>query len=130
MTDQKNLQTTDLERLSQLLDSLAQAKEDSKEKKTIEEKIMVFFRENGIKSYRYGDIVIRFTDERTTNEFDVDLLRQRYPKIWEECHAENTRPPHLQIRKKKSKKADEEDDVPTDEELAEAMAAPQEAAAK
>lgn len=120
MKNQTALQTTDLERLSQLLDSLAQAKVDSKEKKEIEEKVMQFFRETGIKSYTYKDVTIQFTDERTTNEFDVDMLRQKYPKIWEECHSDQIRPAHLAIRKKKRPAPrPEDDDLPTAAELME-----------
>lgn len=118
------LQTEDLERLSSLLDSLDQAKKDRNEKKVIEEKIMQFFRDTGIKTYRYGNVVIRFTDQRTTNEFDVDMLRQKYPKIWEECHSDNVRPPHLQIAKTNRKEVSPEEnseDLPTEEELAEEL---------
>ena len=117
-----NLQTSDLERLSQLLDSLNQAKKDRNEKAVIEEKIMEFFRQTGIKTYHYGDVTIRFTDSRETNEFDVDLLRQKYPDIWKECHSTNTRPPHLQIKKSTRKyEEDENSGEPSLEELGEEL---------
>ena len=117
-----NLSTEDLDRLSSLLDSLEQAKRDKAEKNVIMNKIMDFFREQGIKSYRYGNIRIQFTDTRETNQFDVDMLRAKYPAIWEECHSVQVREPHLAVTKLKTKIKEEEDDVPTDEELLESMA--------
>lgn len=116
---QSDLSTADLERLSALLDSLDKAKKDRAEKDAISEKIMDFFRSTGLKSFKYKDIVIRFTDERETTEFDVDILREKYPEIWQECHGTNVRPPHLSIKKRVVK--DDEDDLPTDEELAGAI---------
>ena len=115
---QNDLSTADLERLSALVASLEQAKKDKAEKNAIAEKIMEFFRSTGLKSFKYKDIVIRFTDERETTEFDVDMLREKYPEIWKECHSLNVRPPHLSIKKRTVKEDD--DDLPTDEELAEA----------
>ena len=122
MKNRPTLSTEDLARLSDLMDSLEQAKKDKNEKNVILNKIMDFFRMNGIKSYRYGDVRIQFTDERETNQFDVDILRAKYPEIWKECHSVVTREPHLAVTKLKSKKkADDSDDLPTDEELLASM---------
>lgn len=115
-----NLTSEDLARLSQLLDSLNQAKKDKNEKSEIEVKIMDFFRQTGIKTYHYGDVTIRFTDERETNEFDVETLMSKYPEIWKECHAIHKRPPHLLI--KKTTRVSEDDDLPTPEEIMEEIA--------
>lgn len=116
----KDLQTTDLERLSELITALEKAKQDKAEKKVIVEKIMDFFRENDIKTYHYGDLLIRFTDERTTIQFDVEMLQSKYPEIWKECHSEKVRQPHLQIKKTTKKTENPEDDFvpPEDEEEA------------
>lgn len=119
MTNPK-LNADDLSRLSDLMTALEQAKKDSVERKQILDKVMDFFRANNIKTYHYNDIVIRFTDSRETNQFDVQMLMQKYPEIWKECHSVVTRPPHLAVTKLKKT---EEDDVPSDEELLEAMAA-------
>lgn len=119
MTNNATLSATDLARLSDLMTALEQAKKDKNEQRVILDKIMDFFRANNIKTYHYNDIVIRFTDARQTNQFDVDMLQSKYPEIWEECHSVVTRPPHLQV--KKLAKADDSDDVPSDEELLEAM---------
>lgn len=118
MKNNVSLSTEDLNRLSNLIDSLEQAKKDKTEKNAIMNKIMDFFRANGIKSYRYGDIRIQFTDARETYQFDVDMLRAKYPEIWEECHSIKSRDPHLAVTKIKSKDSPEgDDDLPTDEEL-------------
>ena len=113
------LKTEDIERLETLLVNLEQAKKDKAEQNVIKDKIMDFMRQLGIKTFRQGNIVMRLTDTRTTNEFDVDMLREKYPQIWEECHSQKTRDPHLQIKRVASKQ-DVEDDVPSDEELNEA----------
>ena len=42
------------------------------------------------------------------------MLREKYPKIWKECHSIQERPAHLQIKKSK---VVNKDDEPTDEEL-------------
>ena len=96
----KNLSTTDMERLSVLMDNLEKAKGDENEKKVIMAKIMDFFRQTGMKSFRYGDIVVRFVETRTTEAFDVDLLREKYPTIWAECHTTQFRPATISITKK------------------------------
>lgn len=109
------LKTEDLKRLETLMTNLEQAKKDKNEQSVIKEKIMDFMRELNIKTFREGNLVIRLTDKRTTNEFDVDMLREKYPQIWEECHSVQERPAHLQI--KRSKAVENEDDIPSDEEL-------------
>lgn len=108
------LKTEDISRLETLMSSLEQAKKDKAEQNLIKDKIMDFMRELNIKTFREGGLVIRLTDKRTTNEFDVDMLREKYPKIWEECHSIKERPAHLQIKKSN---AVNKDDEPTDEEL-------------
>lgn len=100
----EKLNSKDMERLSELMSSLEKSKGDEYEKKLIEEKIKDFFRETGMKSFRYNDIVIRFTDDRTTEQFDVDMLREKYPEIWAECKSVKVRPAYLYIRKEPSKK--------------------------
>lgn len=108
------LKTEDISRLEALMSNLEQAKKDKAEQNLIKEKIMDFMRELNIKTFREGGLVIRLTDKRTTNEFDVDMLREKYPKIWEECHSIQERPAHLQIKRSK---VVNKDDEPTDEEL-------------
>lgn len=103
-----NVSTVELDRLADLTDALLDAKKNKEERDVILNKIMDFFRENGIKSYRHGDIVIRFTDSRETNQFDVDLLKAKYPEIWTECHAVHVRAPHLSIKKSPVKDETEE----------------------
>ena len=122
MKNNVELTTQDLERLSGLLTSLEKAKRDKNEKSAIEARIMDFFRQTGIKTYRYKDVVIRFTDERKTVQFDADMLRMKYPEIWKECHSEQTRPPHLQIKKTSTVEDPEETGAPTVEEIAEELA--------
>lgn len=114
MNEPVKLTTAELDRLAELVDALEKAKSDKKETETIKEKLMIFFRENHIKTFHHGNIVIRFTDERTTNEFDVDLLQEKYPEIWKECHCEHVREPHISIKKKVIK---EESGEPSFEEL-------------
>ena len=111
-----NLKTEDLNRLSTLMTDLADARANKAEANAIKEKIMDFMRETGIKSFRENGLYIRFTEARTTNEFDAELLRTKYPDIWKECHSEQVRPAHLLIKKVAKPK----DDEPTDEELDEA----------
>lgn len=111
-----NLKTEDIERLEELIDNLAQAKKDKAEQAVIKNKIMDFMRSLNIKTFRQGNIVMRLTDRRETNEFDVDMLRQKYPDIWKECHSKQVREPHLQIKKS----VIVQDDEPTEEELNEA----------
>ena len=82
------LKTEDIERLETLLVNLEQAKKDKQEQNVIKDKIMDFMRQLKIKTFRQGNIVMRLTDTRTTNEFDVDMLREKYPAIWEECHSQ------------------------------------------
>lgn len=110
------LTTTELDRISDLTDALLAAKKDRSERDVILSKIMDFFRENKIKTYRHGDIVIRFTDERTTNQFDVDMLRMKYPEIWTECHANHVRPAHLAIKKIPVKEDPDDNEEPEDED--------------
>lgn len=117
MATATTLKTEDIERLEELIDNLAQAKKDKAEQAVIKDKIMDFMRSLNIKTFRQGNIVMRLTDRRETNEFDVDMLRQKYPEIWKECHSTQVREAHLQI--KKSVIA-QHDDEPTDEELNEA----------
>lgn len=111
-----NLKTDDLKRMNALMTSLAEAKANKAEANAIKEKIMDFMRETGIKTFRENGLLLRLTDERTTCEFDVDLLRTKYPEIWKECHSEKVRAPHLSIKKVSMP----EDEEPTDEELDEA----------
>lgn len=111
-----NLKTEDIERLETLMDNLAQAKKDKAEQAVIKDKIMDFMRSLNIKTFRQGNIVMRLTDRRETNEFDVDMLRQKYPEIWKECHSTQVREAHLQIKKR----VVVQDDEPTEEELNEA----------
>lgn len=111
-----NLKTEDIERLEELMDNLAQAKKDKAEQAVIKDKIMDFMRSLNIKTFRQGNIVMRLTDRRETNEFDVDMLRQKYPEIWKECHSTQVREAYLQIKKR----VVVQDDEPTEEELNEA----------
>lgn len=111
-----NLKTEDIERLETLMNNLAQAKKDKAEQAVIKDKIMDFMRSLNIKTFRQGNIVMRLTDRRETNEFDVDMLRQKYPEIWKECHSTQVREAHLQIKKR----VVVQDDEPTEEELNEA----------
>lgn len=111
-----NLKTEDIERLEELMDNLAQAKKDKAEQAVIKDKIMDFMRSLNIKTFRQGNIVMRLTDRRETNEFDVDMLRAKYPDIWKECHSTQVREAHLQIKKR----VVVQDDEPTEEELNEA----------
>ena len=97
-----------MERLSDLMDNLEKAKGDEAEKKVILDKIMEFFRQTGMKSFRYGDIVVRFVEARTTDAFDVDMLREKYPTIWAECHTTQFRPATISISKKPLAKKEEE----------------------
>ena len=112
----QNLKTEDIERLEELMDNLAQAKKDKAEQAVIKNKIMDIMRSINIKTFRQGNIVMRLTDRRETNEFDVDMLRAKYPDIWKECHSKQVREPHLQIKKA----VVVQDDEPTEEELNEA----------
>lgn len=112
----KELQTQDLDRLDELMIRLEQAKKDKNEQSVIKNKIMDFMRELGLKTFRQGNITIRLTDARTTNQFDVDMLRIKYPAIWDECHSVQSRPAHLQIIRKDIKDNTVE---MTDDELAE-----------
>lgn len=100
----EKLNSKDMDRLSALVDRLENAKGDEREKELIMEKIKEFFRETGMKSFRYNDIVIRFTDDRVTNQFDVDILREKYPEIWLECHSDKVRPAYVSITKQPLKK--------------------------
>lgn len=111
-----NLKTEDLNRLNTLMTDLADARANKAEANAIKTKIMDFMRESNLKSFCENGLYIRFTEARTTNEFDVELLRKKYPDIWKECHSEQVRLAHLSI-KKVAKPKDEE---PTDEELDEA----------
>ena len=113
-----NLSTTDLDRLEELMTELSNAKKSKKESEVIKDKIMDFMEQNNIKTFRHNGILIRFTPSRSTFEFDVQLLKSKYPKIWEECHSNQMRPPHLLIKKTT---VENEDDEPTDEELNEAI---------
>lgn len=117
MATATTLKTEDIERLEELIDNLAQAKKDKAEQAVIKDKIMDFMRSLNIKTFRQGNIVMRLTDRRETNEFDVDMLRQKYPEIWKECHSTQVREAHLQIKKSV---VVQHDDEPTDEELNEA----------
>ncbi len=117
MATATTLKTEDIERLEELIDNLAQAKKDKAEQAVIKDKIMDFMRSLNIKTFRQGNIVMRLTDRRETNEFDVDMLRQKYPEIWKECHSTQVREAHLQIKKSI---VIQHDDEPTDEELNEA----------
>lgn len=117
MATVNSLKTEDIERLEELIDNLAQAKKDKAEQAVIKDKIMDFMRSLNIKTFRQGNIVMRLTDRRETNEFDVDMLRQKYPEIWKECHSTQVREAHLQIKKSV---VVQHDDEPTDEELNEA----------
>lgn len=112
-----NLSTTELDRLSELMTALENAKKNKAESEVIKNKIMDFMEQNNIKTFRHNDILIRYTPQRTTNEFDVFMLKEKYPKIWEECHSDQIRQPHLQIKRT----APEKDDEPTDEELGEVL---------
>lgn len=94
-----DLQEKDLSKLSKLLDSLEKAKRDKMESQVIMDKLIEFFRETGLKSYKTSDLVIRFVDERKTLQFDAELLQIKYPEIWKECHSERVRKPHLSIKK-------------------------------
>lgn len=114
----KTLTTEEMNRLNDLLASLEQAKKDKRETESIKEKIMNFMRENKMKSFKYNNIVMRLSDERTTVAFDIDLLRQDYPEIFEKCHSTQVRPAHLSIKRVGGKVADEK---PTDEELMETL---------
>lgn len=111
-----NLTTDDLDRLGQLMTDLANAKRSKKESDLIRSKIMDFMRENNIKSFKHNDIMLRFVDERKTIQFDSQMLKDKYPEIWLECHSEATRPANLIIRRTTPDK-----DAPTDEELADAI---------
>ena len=111
-----NLKTEDLQRLNALMTNLTEAKANKAEANAIKEKIMDFMREAGIKTFRANGLFLRLTEERTTNEFDADMLRAKYPDIWKECHSEKVRAAHLQIKKV----APDAEDEPTDEELSEA----------
>lgn len=110
-----NLTTDDLNRLSQLMTDLANAKQSKKESELIRLKIMAFMKENNIKSFKHNDISLRFVDERKTIQFDSQMLKEKYPEIWLECHSEATRPANLIISRTTPDK-----DAPTDEELADA----------
>ena len=112
-----NLSTTELDRLSELMTELENAKKNKAESEVIKDKIMAFMEQNNINTFRHNDILIRYTPKRTTNEFDVFMLKDKYPDIWEECHSNQVRPPHLQIKRT----SPEKDDEPTDEELNEAI---------
>lgn len=118
-----NLTTEDLENLSKLMATLDDAKFARDQKKVIEGKIMDFFRQVGINTYHYGDILMRFTEERDTNQFDVEMLKTKYPEIWKECHSVNRRPPHLLIKKvaKKKNVDGEEDFIPPEDEETETV---------
>lgn len=122
MNDQEKISTIDLDRLQDLLDLFNKAKEGSREAQSIKLKLMDFFREQGIKTFKYKNILIRFTEGRETNEFDVHVLMDKYPEIWKECHSLNYREPHISIKKINAKK-DEDSGEPTEEEIAESMAA-------
>lgn len=111
-----NLTTNDLARLNALMTDLVEAKANKAEANSIKTKIMDFMRNTGIKSFRENGLYIRFTEARTTCEFDVELLRTKYPDIWKKCHSEQVRPAHLSIKKVPMP----EDEEPTDEELDEA----------
>lgn len=112
----QNLTTEDLDRLEQLMKDLANAKQSKAESNLIRAKIMDFMRANNIKSFKHNDIMLRFVEERTTIQFDVQLLKSKYPDIWKECHGEAMRPADLIIQRTTPDKDD-----PTDEELAEAI---------
>ena len=94
-----DLQDKDLSKLSKLLDNLEKAKRDKMESQVIMDKLVEFFRETGLKSYKTSELIIRFVDERKTVQFDAELLQSKYPEIWKECHTEHIRKPHLSIKK-------------------------------
>lgn len=95
-----SLQEKDLAKLSDLMSALEAAKKDKAEKEVIVLKLMEFFRETGLKSYKTDSLIIRFVDTRETSQFDPELLQEKYPEIWKECHATKQRPPHISIKKK------------------------------
>lgn len=94
-----NIENIDLNRLLELITALEAAKASKEERDTINTMLIDFFRETGLKSYKTDDLIIRFVDERETNQFDVDMLKDKYPDIWEECHSPKIRPPHISIKK-------------------------------
>ena len=92
-----NLQSKDLDRLSQIMTELAKAKNSKAEQNVIKNKLIDFFRETGLKSYKTDELVIRFVEERYTNQFSEEKLQSLYPEIWKECHDNVKRPPHISI---------------------------------
>jgi uncharacterized protein YwqG len=98
-TDEKPLDDKDLDRLSEIITELTKADGDKAEKKEIMDKLIVFFRETGRKSYRTKDLVIRFVDDRDTLSFDIDMLKDKYPAIWKECHKVHHRDANVNIHK-------------------------------
>lgn len=105
------LNANDLKRLAELMDNLNNANLDRKESDIIKDKLKAFFKATGLKSYRYGDMVIRFVDDYESRSFDLDMLRERYPAIFDECHSTIIKPCILSIAKRPLKRKKNEEDI-------------------
>jgi hypothetical protein len=97
--EKPQLTDADMARLSEIMTELGTANANKEEKNKIKEKLIAFFRQTGLKSYRTKDLVLRFVDERDTMAFDVEMLQTKYPEVWKECHTKHHRDANVNIRK-------------------------------